>query len=52
MGFINNVAGTLASAVTYREPIINMMTAAGAGPLSVAAMAMIGQTFGQGILSG
>lgn len=50
--FINNVAGTLvASAVTYSEPIINMMTALAQG-LSVAAMAIIGQTFGQGILSG
>ena len=46
--FINNVAGTLvASAVTYSEPIINMMTALAQG-LSVAAMAIIGQTFGQG----
>ena len=46
--FINNVAGTLvASAVTYSEPIINMSTALAQG-LSVAAMAIIGQTFGQG----
>ena len=46
--FINNVAGTLvASAVTYSEPVINMMTALAQG-LSVAAMAIIGQTFGQG----
>ena len=40
--FINNVAGTLvASAVTYSEPIINMMTALAQG-LSVAAMAIQG----------
>lgn len=46
--FINNVAGTLvASAVTYSQPIINMMTALAQG-LSVAAMAIIGQTFGRG----
>lgn len=46
--FINNVAGTLvASAVTYSQPIINMMTALAQG-LSVAAMAIIGQTFGKG----
>lgn len=46
--FINNVAGTLAaSAVTYSTPIINMMVAMAQG-LSVAAMAIIGQTFGKG----
>lgn len=46
--FINNAAGTLvASAVTYSEPIINMMTALAQG-LSVAAMAIIGQANGQG----
>ncbi len=48
--FINNAAGTLvASAVTYSEPIINMMTALAQG-LSVAAMAIIGQANGQGDL--
>lgn len=48
--FINNAAGTLvASAVTYSEPIINMMTALAQG-LSVAAMAIIGQANGQGNL--
>lgn len=46
--FINNAAGTLvASAVTYSEPIINMMTALAQG-LSVAAMAIIGQANGHG----
>jgi Na+-driven multidrug efflux pump len=46
--FINNAAGTLvASAVTYSEPIINMMTALAQG-LSVAAMAIIGQANGRG----
>jgi len=46
--FINNSAGTLvASAVTYSEPVINMMTALAQG-LSVAAMAIIGQANGQG----
>lgn len=48
--FINNAAGTLvASAVTYSEPIINMMTALAQG-LSVAAMAIIGQANGRGDL--
>ncbi len=46
--FINNAAGTLvASAVTYCDPIIAMMTALAQG-LSVAAMAIIGQANGQG----
>lgn len=46
--FINNAAGTLvASAVTYSEPVINMMTALAQG-LSVAAMAIIGQANGRG----
>jgi putative MATE family efflux protein len=46
--FINNAAGTLvASAVTYSEPVINMMTALAQG-LSVAAMAIIGQANGHG----
>ena len=46
--FINNVAGTLvASAVTYSEPVINVVLALAQG-LSVAAMAVIGQTFGGG----
>ena len=46
--FINNAAGTLvASAVTYSEPVVNMMTALAQG-LSVAAMAIIGQANGQG----
>lgn len=48
--FINNAAGTLvASAVTYSEPVVNMMTALAQG-LSVAAMAVIGQANGQGDL--
>lgn len=46
--FINNVSGTLvASAVTFSEPVINMMTALAQG-LSVAAMAIIGQLNGKG----
>ncbi len=46
--FINNVAGTIvASAVTYSEPIVNMMSAFAQG-LSVAAMAIIGQLNGRG----
>ena len=46
--FINNAAGTLvASAVTYSEPVINMMVALAQG-ISVAAMAIIGQVNGQG----
>lgn len=46
--FINNASGTLvASAVTYSEPVINMMTALAQG-MSVAAMAIIGQTNGTG----
>jgi len=46
--FINNVSGTLvASAVTFSEPVINMMTAFAQG-LSVAAMAIIGQLNGKG----
>ena len=46
--FINNVAGTLvASAVTFSEPVIMVVLALAQG-LSVAAMAVIGQTFGSG----
>ena len=46
--FINNAAGTLvASAVTYSEPVINMMIALAQG-ISVAAMAIIGQANGRG----
>lgn len=46
--FINNVAGTLvASAVTFAEPVIMVVLALAQG-LSVAAMAVIGQTFGSG----
>ena len=46
--FINNVSGTLvASAVTFSEPVINMMTSLAQG-LSVAAMAIIGQLNGKG----
>lgn len=49
--FINNVAGTLvASAVTYCEPVVNMMVALAQG-ISVAAMAIIGQANGQGNLN-
>lgn len=48
--FINNAAGTLvASAVTYSEPVINMMISLAQG-ISVAAMAIIGQANGQGNL--
>ncbi len=46
--FINNAAGTLvASAVTFSEPVVNMMTALAQG-ISVAAMAIIGQANGSG----
>lgn len=46
--FINNAAGTLvASAVTFSEPVVNMMIALAQG-ISVAAMAIIGQANGQG----
>lgn len=46
--FINNAAGTLvASAVTFSEPVVNMMTALAQG-ISVAAMAIIGQANGNG----
>ncbi len=46
--FINNVAGTLvASAVTFCEPVVNMMTSFAQG-LSVAAMAILGQLNGRG----
>jgi putative efflux protein, MATE family len=46
--FINNIAGTIAaSAITYCTPIINMMSALAQG-LSIAGMAMIGQTNGRG----
>lgn len=46
--FINNIAGTIAaSAITYCVPIINMMSALAQG-LSVAGMAIIGQTNGRG----
>ncbi len=46
--FINNAAGTLvASAVTFSEPVVNMMTALAQG-ISVAAMAIIGQENGAG----
>jgi len=49
--FINNVAGTLvASAVTFSEPVVNMMTSFAQG-LSVAAMAIIGQLNGRGNFS-
>lgn len=48
--FINNVAGTLvASAVTYCEPVVNMMIALSQG-LGVAAMAVVGQANGRGDL--
>ena len=46
--FVNNISGTLvASAVTFSEPVVNMMTSFAQG-LSVAAMAMIGQLNGKG----
>lgn len=46
--FINNAAGTLvASAVTFSEPVVNMMSALAQG-ISVAAMAIIGQANGRG----
>lgn len=46
--FINNIAGVVAaSAISYSGPIINMMGALAQG-LSVAGMAIIGQTNGRG----
>lgn len=46
--FINNAAGTLvASAVTFSEPVVGMSLALAQG-ISVAAMAIIGQTNGSG----
>ncbi len=46
--FINNLAGSIAaSAITYSNPIINMMSALAMG-LSVAAMAILGQLNGRG----
>jgi putative MATE family efflux protein len=46
--FINNAAGTLvASAVTFSEPVVNMMSSFAMG-LSVAAMAILGQLNGRG----
>jgi len=46
--FINNIAGTIvASSITYCFPIVNMAGAVAQG-LSVAGMAMIGQTNGRG----
>jgi putative MATE family efflux protein len=46
--FINNIAGTIvASSITYCFPIVNMASAVAQG-LSVAGMAMIGQTNGRG----
>jgi putative MATE family efflux protein len=46
--FVNNVAGPLvASAVTYCDPVVNMMSSLAQG-LSVAAMAIIGQLNGRG----
>jgi putative MATE family efflux protein len=46
--FINNIAGTVAaSAIAYSGPIINMMGALAQG-LSIAGMAIIGQTNGRG----
>ena len=46
--FINNIAGTTAaSAVAYSGPIINMIVAVAQG-LSIAGMAIIGQTNGRG----
>lgn len=50
--FINNVEGTLvASAVSFSEPVINLVSAAAMG-LSVAAMAMLGQLNGSGDFEG
>ncbi len=46
--FINNVNGTLvASAVTFSDPVVNMVTSFAQG-LSVAAMAILGQLNGRG----
>lgn len=46
--FINNFSGTIAaSAINYSGPVINMMAALAQG-LSMAAMAIIGQTNGRG----
>lgn len=50
--FINNIAGNLAaSAITYSVPVIGMMGALAQG-LSVAGMAIIGQTNGKGDFAG
>jgi putative MATE family efflux protein len=46
--FINNIAGTIAaSSISYSGPIVNMMGALAQG-LSVAGMAIMGQSIGQG----
>lgn len=50
--FLNNLAGTkAASAVTYSTPIVNMTSALAQG-LSVAGMAIIGQSNGRGDFKG
>lgn len=50
--FLNNIAGSVAaSAVTYSSPIVNMTSALSQG-LSVAGMAIIGQSNGRGDFKG
>lgn len=48
--FLNNLAGVVvASAVTFSQPVLNIMIALSQG-LGAAAMAMIGQLYGRGII--
>ena len=48
--FLNNLAGVLvASSVSFSQPILNIMLALSQG-LGVAAMSMIGQLYGRGIM--
>ena len=48
--FLNNLAGVVtASAVTFSQPVLNIMIALSQG-LGAAAMAMIGQLYGRGVI--
>ena len=48
--FLNNLAGVItASAVTFSQPVLNIMIALSQG-LGAAAMAMIGQLYGRGVI--
>ena len=48
--FLNNIAGVVtASAVTFSQPVLNIMIALSQG-LGAAAMAMIGQLYGRGVI--